>query len=147
MKWPHLKEMEKCASSIYSQMLHFKTCQLPGERDCVLSSSLASPIAYLASKATFSSSCTLSWMWRSLANFNNHQWMFPSHSCGQQQENYASSNKYQMLHFKTCKLPGGCVPTSLAPALACSAVWVASSSSSPFCRECEGPLPTCTSGN
>ena len=52
--------MEKCASSIYSQMLHFKTCQLPGEGDCVLSSSLASPIAYLASKATLSSSYTLS---------------------------------------------------------------------------------------
>jgi len=42
-----------------------------------------------------------------------------------------------MLHFKTCKLPGGCDPASL--------VWAASSSST-LCREREGPSPTSTSG-
>ena len=51
--------MEKYAYSIYSQTLHFRTCQLPGEGGCVLSSSLASPLTWSVAGAALKSSCTL----------------------------------------------------------------------------------------
>ena len=52
--------MEKYACSIYSQTLHFKTCQLPGEGGCVSLSSLASLLTWSATRAALKSSCMLS---------------------------------------------------------------------------------------
>ena len=61
------------------------------------------------------------------------------------QEKYASSIYSQTLHFKTCKLPGGCVSSSsLVSVLACLAIRAASSSSCTLFYEREDPSPTST---